>query len=164
MQSADLSVRCVDWLRPGSHNEILVQGLGKSYMQSVAGRPRSAPAFSHNGRVVKTLSLLWLCLPLAFNLACTSPQPTNRRVPLQGEVVYLYRDAHRVVLRHEAVPGWGQAGLTEIPVRDEVEYRKLKVGQRIAATVIIEGPSEQIVDIEVLRDASTPESSDGLPR
>ncbi len=114
--------------------------------------------------MVRTLSILSLSLALFFTLACISPPPTDRRVSLQGDVVYLYRDAQRVVLRHEAVPGWGQAGLTEIPVRDEAEYRQLRVGQRIAATLIVEGPSEQLIDIKVLHDPSTSESPNGQSR
>jgi Cu/Ag efflux protein CusF len=68
---------------------------------------------------------------------------------LKGEVVYLYRDAKRVVIRHEAVPGWSRAAITEIPVRDEAENRKLKVGQRVTATVVAGGTSEYLEGIEI---------------
>ena len=85
-----------------------------------------------------------------YGSGCSNqPEQAIRRFPLKGEVVYLYRDAQRVVIRHEAVPGWSQAALTEIPVRNEAEYRKLTVGQRITATVVVGGTSEYLERIEI---------------
>src|SRR6266849_2314395 len=85
-----------------------------------------------------------------YGSGCSNqPEQAIRRLPLKGEVVYLYRDAQRVVIRHEAIPGWSQAAMTEIPVRDEAEYRKLKVGQRVTATVVVGGTSEPLEGIEI---------------
>ena len=90
-------------------------------------------------------------LPLiVYGSGCSNqPEQATRRLPVKGEVVYLYRDAQRVVIRHEAVPGWSPAALTEIPVRDEAEYRKLKVGQRVTATIVVGGTSEYLERIEI---------------
>src|SRR6266849_688724 len=85
-----------------------------------------------------------------YGSGCSNqPEQAIRRLPLKGEVVYLYRDAQRVVTRHEAISGWSQAAMTESPVRDEAEYRKLKVGQRVTATVVVAGTSEPLEGIEI---------------
>lgn len=91
-------------------------------------------------------------LVVVLFLACTTPQPVNKRLPIEAEVVYLHRDVPRVLLRHGTVPGWAESGLTEIPVKDETEYKALRVGQRVIATVVIETGTEHLSGIKVIKE------------
>lgn len=84
------------------------------------------------------MRILMAFLVTVFLVGCSQPpEPAGpvRRFPLQGEIVQL--DAERQVarIRHGRIDGWMEAMTMDFPVRDPSEFAKLKIGQRIRATV-----------------------------
>ena len=82
-----------------------------------------------------------LVYPLMFLLlfaACSrqANQPV-KRYQLRGEIKSLDPQAKTATIQHEKIGDWMEAMTMEYPVKDPAEFAKLKVGQRITATVFV---------------------------
>jgi Cu/Ag efflux protein CusF len=88
---------------------------------------------------------------LAFMLALTLPsctqtprQEANSGKPitiysLKGEVMALDGATSVATIKHEAIEGWMEAMTMGFPVKDKAEFEKLKPGQKITASVKVQG-------------------------
>jgi Cu/Ag efflux protein CusF len=62
---------------------------------------------------------------------------TVRRLPLKGLVRALVPEERLAMIRHEAVEGWMPAMTMEFEIRSPEEFRRLRKGDAIAATVVV---------------------------
>ena len=60
-----------------------------------------------------------------------------QRHALRGEVMRLDANLKVALIKHEEIPGWMHAMTMEFPVKDAAEFAKLKVGDKITATVFV---------------------------
>ncbi len=68
------------------------------------------------------------------------PQKTTantRRLPLKGLVRALVPEERLAMIRHEPVEGWMPAMTMEFEIRSPEEFRRLRKGDAIAATVVV---------------------------
>ena len=84
--------------------------------------------------------------------ACSSSRversrASARQFPLEGEVLRLEPKNQVAVIRHEEIQGWMEAMTMEFPVESEAEFRKLRPGDRIRATVFVKDLDYWIGDI-----------------
>lgn len=75
-------------------------------------------------------------------------EPKNR-YSLRGQVLRL-RPANRIaVIKHERIEGWMEAMTMDFPVPDPEQYARLREGQTIRATVLVNDLSYWLSDIQV---------------
>jgi Cu/Ag efflux protein CusF len=75
--------------------------------------------------------------------------PPKNRYALRGVVLRLDPAERTALLKHEKIEGWMEAMTMEFPVPDPVEFAKLKEGQTIRATVLVNDLHYWVADIRV---------------
>ncbi len=92
-----------------------------------------------------------LVYPLLFLLlvaACSrGPNQPVKRYQLRGEIKTLDAQAKTATVQHDKIGDWMEAMTMEFPVKDPAEFAKLKVGQKITATVFVRDTEYWIGDI-----------------
>lgn len=95
----------------------------------------------------------FLCLSLLFLLSCAkkpeAPKANAKTYTVKGEVVRVETADHTVVLKHEKIEGWMEAMTMEFPVRNQEEFGKLKAGDRIEATLVVNDLEYYLSDVKV---------------
>ena len=99
---------------------------------------------------------LWLAAVLVLAAGCGSDEPERasrelRRYPVTGQVVVVASSISHVAVRHGRIPGWGQARVTDFPVKEKSALKQLRVGDRIVATIFQKGPEYWLGDIRVVK-------------
>ena len=84
--------------------------------------------------------------------ACHSAAPP-KLYPIHGEIKALDEKTQTATIKHEKIGDWMDAMTMEFPVKPETEFRKLKVGQTIDATVVVNDDKFYVTDISKI---STP--------
>jgi Cu/Ag efflux protein CusF len=87
-----------------------------------------------------------LLLPLLF--AACAPKEESKRYPMQGEVKALDPKAKSATIDAGKIGDWMEAMTMEYPVKPDAEYAKLKVGDRIQATVVVAGERYYVTDVK----------------
>jgi len=93
-----------------------------------------------------------ICLPLfVLTLAgCTKEiekaEPV-KQYALHGEVLELESKDKLAKIKHEKIGDWMGAMTMEFPVKDDKEFSDLKVGEKIDATVNVQGLNYWVTDI-----------------
>src|SRR5690348_13102193 len=62
-----------------------------------------------------------------------------RQYPLHGEVLRLDPQGKIAAIKHQKIGDWMEAMTMEFPVRDQPEFDKLHVGEKIDGTVFVQG-------------------------
>lgn len=65
------------------------------------------------------------------------PDTPPVRYPLKGKILELHRDYSLATVEHEAIPGYMEAMAMKFPLKDKRLFDRLKVGDRIAATLVV---------------------------
>ena len=95
-----------------------------------------------------------LCLLAAVALAgCGTQKQPVKRYPLVGEIVALDPATHNATIKHEKIGDWMEAMTMEFTVKPDSEFAKLRVGDRIRATVVVEDPAYWVTDVKVTTGA-----------
>jgi Cu/Ag efflux protein CusF len=95
--------------------------------------------------VLAGLSALTLLLA-----ACASkPEPT-KSYPLKGEIKALDAAAKTATIAHEKIGDWMEAMTMEFPVKPDEEFQKLKVGDKIEATVVVGEVKYHVTAVKVV--------------
>lgn len=105
---------------------------------------------------MKLLNLLPFVLFLA-GFGCSStpaPKAALRQYPMHGQVEKLDAAARVATIKHEKIGDWMDAMTMDFPVRDAAQFAKLKVGEKIAATVYVQDIDFWIGNIRVEPDAA----------
>jgi len=96
--------------------------------------------------------ILWLALVLlSTSIACSSSKPVpaepEKHYPMIGEIKALDSKEQTATIQHQAIGDWMGAMKMEYPVRSKDEFAKLHVGDKITATVNVQGGDYNISDI-----------------
>ncbi len=88
---------------------------------------------------------------LSISIACSSSKPTppepEKHYQLIGEVKALDGKVQTATIQHQAIGDWMGAMTMEFPVRSKEEFAQLHVGDKITATVNVQGNDYNISGI-----------------
>ena len=65
-----------------------------------------------------------------------------RQYPLHGEVLRLDAQGKIAAIKHEAIGDWMGPMTMEFPVKDAKEFETLRAGEKINATVFVQGDTD----------------------
>jgi protein SCO1/2 len=68
----------------------------------------------------------------------TAPRGPEKRYALRGTVVQLKPNEKIAKIKHEKIEGWMDAMTMDFPVPEAAEFQKLKEGEIIEATVVVQ--------------------------
>ena len=71
-----------------------------------------------------------------------------RRYPMQGEVKALDPVSKTATIAAGKIGDWMEAMTMEFPVKDQAEFNKLREGEKINATVFVQGNSIWVAEIQ----------------
>jgi Cu/Ag efflux protein CusF len=90
------------------------------------------------------------CLPLlVLMLAGCAHKAAEKRYPMQGQIVALDASVHTATIAAGKIDGWMDAMTMEYPVKPDAEFQKLRVGDRIEATVVVGDPAYYVTEIKI---------------
>ncbi len=87
---------------------------------------------------------------LAIVLAACAAKPAERR-PMEGTIKALDPAAKTATIDAGKISGWMEAMTMEYPVKPDSEFAKLKVGDRIKATVVVQDVKYYVTDVTVVQ-------------
>lgn len=96
---------------------------------------------------MRRYSVLLLLFALLF--AACHKKDEAKRYPMQGEVKALDANAKTATIAAGKIGDWMEAMTMEYPVKPDAEFRKLHVGDKIEATVVVVDPSYYVTDVKV---------------
>jgi Cu/Ag efflux protein CusF len=88
---------------------------------------------------------------LAIVLAACSSAPAARRYPMEGTVKALDPTAKTATIDAGKIGDWMEAMTMEYPVKPDSEFAKLKVGDHIKATVVVQDVKYYVTDVTVVK-------------
>jgi Cu/Ag efflux protein CusF len=86
---------------------------------------------------------------LALMLAGCAQKAAEKRYPMQGQVTALDATTHTATIGAGKIGDWMEAMTMEYPVKPDAEFAKLRVGDRIEATVVVGDPAYYVTEIKV---------------
>jgi Cu/Ag efflux protein CusF len=92
-----------------------------------------------------------LVASIAAALAACSAKPATRRYPMEGTVKALDPAAKTATIDAGKIGDWMEAMTMEYSVKPDSEFAKLKVGDRIKATVVVEDVKYYVTDVTVVK-------------
>lgn len=113
--------------------------------------------FPFRFRYAQSMRLWVACLLLALAGCQRSPvssvkeeakDEALRRYALHGEVLRLDPQGKIAAIKHEKIGDWMEAMTMEFPVKDQPEFDKLRTGEKINATVFVQGTSYWVGEIQ----------------
>ena len=88
---------------------------------------------------------MWLALALA---GCGAKYQT-KRYAMEGEVKALDPAAKTATIAAGKIGDWMDAMTMEYPVKPDAEFQKLHAGDRIQATVVVDGDKYYVTDVKI---------------
>ena len=88
-------------------------------------------------------------LPVLLMLAGCAQKAVEKRYPMQGEIKALDASAHTATIAAGKIGDWMEAMTMEYPVKPDAEFQKLRVGDRIQATVVVGDPAYYVTEIKI---------------
>ncbi len=123
---------------------------------------RTIPMCRRRLLIGAAVTMLWLLASCG-----TRPQETTLRYAVRGKVISVDKDARRVTVAHEEIPGFMAAMTMPFAIRDEWPFRVLAPGQEISATLVVEAGRSWLEEITVVQQApagaSAPVAASTLP-
>jgi Cu/Ag efflux protein CusF len=71
-----------------------------------------------------------------------------KRYALHGEVLRLDAQGKIAAIKHQKIGDWMEAMTMEFPVKDQPEFDKLRTGEKINATVFVQGNTYWVGEIQ----------------
>ena len=96
-----------------------------------------------------TRRIALLVLPGLALVGCSS-KPQAKRYPMEGVIKGLDPAAKSATIDAGKIGDWMEAMTMEYPVKPDSEFAKLKVGDRIKATVVVEDVKYYVTDVTVV--------------
>jgi Cu/Ag efflux protein CusF len=96
--------------------------------------------------MTRTIHVLLLVVAL---LAGCHSKPEAKRYPMQGEIKALDANAKTATIAAGKIGDWMEPMTMEYPVKPDADFRKLHVGDKIEATVVVVDPSYYVTDVKV---------------
>jgi len=101
----------------------------------------------------KTCFVILLCTLALFSCKKSSPA---RQYAMHGQILALSPQDHMATIKHEKIGDWMEAMTMEYPIKNEADFKKLAVGDRIDATVFVNDSSYYVGNIQVVGKAAGP--------
>jgi Cu/Ag efflux protein CusF len=95
-------------------------------------------------------------LLLAAALAGCGARNQVKRYAMEGEVKALDSAAKTATIAAGKIGDWMEAMTMEYPVKPDAEFQKLHAGDRIQATVVVNGDKYYVTDIKILPAPPSP--------
>jgi Cu/Ag efflux protein CusF len=99
--------------------------------------------------MTRILSSALLAAALLLGGCGAKPAADAKRYPMQGEVKSLEPRAKSAMIDAGKIGDWMEAMTMEYPIKPDSEFQKLKVGDKIEATVVVSEASYYVTDIKV---------------
>jgi Cu/Ag efflux protein CusF len=77
----------------------------------------------------------------------------KKEYPLQGQIVDLIPERHKVIVAHDDIPGYMQAMTMSFVVKDGEKYEELSPGDEITATLVVQENRSWLQKIRIVRKA-----------
>jgi len=77
-----------------------------------------------------------------------------KKYALHGEVLRLDNKDRIATIKHEKLGDWMEAMTMQFPVKEQIEFDKLRVGEKINATVFVQGDSIRMWVAEIQEDTA----------
>src|SRR5215469_14971095 len=91
--------------------------------------------------------LLFLLIPAGCSKAPSIPE---KRYPMKAEVVSLVPQAKDAILQAGPIGDWMGPMTMEYPIRPQSDFARLKVGDQIKATVVVQGDKFYVTEIQIM--------------
>ncbi len=95
--------------------------------------------------------LLSSALAFALALAGCGAKSQSKRYDMQGEIKGLDLAARTATIQHGKIGDWMDAMTMDYHVKPDAEFRKLRVGDHIQATVVVNDPDYYVTDVKVVQ-------------
>ena len=95
-------------------------------------------------------------LLLALALAGCGAKIQSKRYAMEGEVKALDPAAKSATIAAGKIGDWMEAMTMEYPVKPDAEFQKLHAGDRIQATVVVDGDQYYVTEIKILPAPPSP--------
>jgi len=92
--------------------------------------------------------------PEADETAEEAQPATVEKYAIKGRIVSLHEAEKTAVIEHEEIVGWMSAMTMGFPIRDDADWRKLKVGSQIEGAVFASDDGFYVGEIKVVGEAS----------
>lgn len=92
--------------------------------------------------------LLFSCLALV--LAACAAKPAAKRYPMEGTIKALDAQAKTATIDAGKIDDWMEAMTMDYAIKPDSEFAKLKVGDHIKATVVVEDVKYYVTDVSVV--------------
>src|ERR1019366_8355166 len=90
------------------------------------------------------------CLVLSlFLLAGCAQKAAEKRYPMQGQITALHATTHTATIAAGKIGDWMEAMTMDYRVKPDAEFAKLRVGDRIEATVVVGDPAYYVTEVKV---------------
>jgi Cu/Ag efflux protein CusF len=90
-------------------------------------------------------------LLLGIALAGCGAKNQTRRYAMEGEVKALDPATKTATIAAGTIGDWMDAMTMEYPVKPDAEFRKLHVGDRIQATVVVSGDTYYVTEVKIVK-------------
>lgn len=99
--------------------------------------------------MMRILSSVLLVAALLLGGCASKPAADAKRYPMQGEVKSLEPRSKSAMIDAGKIGDWMEPMTMEYPIKPDSEFQKLKVGDKIEATVVVSESSYYVTDIKV---------------
>ena len=99
--------------------------------------------------MTRILSTVLIAAALLLGGCGSKPPADAKRYPMQGVVKSLDPRTKSAMIDAGKIGDWMEAMTMEYPIKPDSEFQKLKVGDKIEATVIVADPAYYVTDIKV---------------
>ena len=111
---------------------------------------------------------VWAALlsALIFLIGCSwtpAPETAVERYTLHGTIVQLNQQNMAATIEHDEIVGWMGAMTMDFPVKDQAEWEKLQVGDRITGTVFVSSDGYHLGEIKMAEPAPEKEKAPENP-
>jgi Cu/Ag efflux protein CusF len=99
---------------------------------------------------LETVTRRILLVALALGLAACASTAQVKRYPMEGDVKALDAGSKTATIDAGKIGDWMEAMTMDYPVKPDAEFAKLKVGDHIKATVVVEDVKYYVTAITVV--------------
>jgi Cu/Ag efflux protein CusF len=108
---------------------------------------RRLPAMIKN---MTRLLNLFAALALVCALTACGAKAQSKRYPMEGTIKSVDAAAKSAVIDHKDIGDWMGAMTMEYPIKPDSELSKIKAGDHIQATVVVQDKNYYVTDIKVV--------------
>ena len=80
--------------------------------------------------------------------ACAKKEPPAKQYPFRGTVLRLSKDTTLASIRGEKVDGWMEAMTMAYPIENPADFRSLRKGEKIVATVNVNSEGYWLTNVK----------------